>query len=208
MKCTWLILVWLGFFLSRIFILSHPPQNYSDVFHDYRRYAEMWSSGLTPYFKHLYEYPPVTIPVLYLPEVFNRLNIGHYYQNYRLQIFLLDLVISYFIFGQIIKLTTKPAVKILSLVFYNLAPVIAKDFFYEGIDWIFIGSLSLALIYSSRRLLFWWLFWLSTGIKLLTAPLALVFLNRDWKQMILGLILVWGLPLLIFRSSLGDRQRT
>lgn len=203
MKRTWFILALAAFFLSRLYILFNPPVNYSDVFHDYRRYAEMWASGLTPYLKHLYEYPPLTIPVLYLPEVFNRLNIGHYYQNYRLQIFLLDLVISYFIFRQIIKLKTKPAIKILSLIFYNLAPVIAKDFFYEGIDWIFIGSLSLAIIYSSRRLLFWILFWLSTGIKLLTAPLAAVFLKKDWRQMILGFILVWGLPLLIFRSSLG-----
>ena len=91
----------------------------------------------------------------------------------------------------------------ISLTFYNLAPLVAKDFFYEGIDWIFVGSLSLAIIFMSRRLLFWILFWLSTGIKLLTAPLALVFLKKDLKLMILGFVLVWGLPLLIFRSSLG-----
>jgi len=203
MKRKLLLLAWLGFFLTRIFILANPPQNYSDVFHDYRRYASMWASGITPYFEHLYEYPPATLPLLYVPEMLNRANIGHYYENYRLQIFLLDILISYFIFRQIIGLTTEPAVKIFALVFYNLAPVIAKDFFYEGIDWIFIGSLSLAIIYSSRRILFWILFWLSTGIKLLTAPLAVVFLKKDWKQMILGFLLVWGLPLLIFRSSLG-----
>ncbi|MDZ4228836.1 MAG: hypothetical protein U1C50_01115 [Patescibacteria group bacterium] len=203
MKRTWLILAFVGFFLSRIFILVNPPANYSDVFHDYRRYAEMWASGITPYFEHLYEYPPATLPVLYLPEYFNRLNLGHYYQNYRLQIFLFDLVISYFIFSAIIGLKTKPVSKILALTFYNLAPVIAKDFFYEGIDWLFIGSLSLAIIYLSRRLLFWILFWLSTGIKLLTAPLWVIFFKKDWKQMIMGFLLVWGLPLLIFRSSLG-----
>lgn len=203
MKRTWLIFAFLGFFLSRIFILFNPPQNYSDVFHDYRRYGEMWASGITPYFEHLYEYPPATLPLLYFPEYLNQLNIGHYYQNYRLQIFFLDLLISYFIFRQIFKLKTKPISKVLALSFYNLAPLIAKDFFYEGIDWVFAGSLSLAIIFMSKRWLFWILFWLSTGIKLLTAPLAAVFLKKDWKQMILGFILVWGLPLLIFRSSLG-----
>lgn len=203
MKRNLLIFAWFGFFLSRIYILANPPPNYSDVFHDYRRYAEMWASGITPYLKHLYEYPPTTIPVLYLPEVFNRFNIGHYYENYRLQIFLFDLIISYFVFRQILKQKTKPLSKTLALTFYNLAPLVAKDFFYEGIDWIFVGSLSLAIIFMSRRLLFWILFWLSTGIKLLTAPLALIFFKKDWKPMVLGFLLVWGLPLVIFRSSLG-----
>lgn len=197
------IIIFILFLLSRWYILANPPQNYSDVFHDYRRYAEMWQSGITPYFKHLYEYPPLTIPLLYLPEALNQLDIGHYYQNYRFQIFILDVVIFIFILKALIKLKTKPLSKYLSLGFYLVAPMIAKDFFYEGIDWVFIGSLALAIIFMSQRLLFWILFWLSTEIKLLTAPLALVFLKKDWKQMILGFILVWGLPLLIFRSSLG-----
>ena len=119
MKRSLLIFAWFGFWLSRIFILMNPPQNYSDVFHDYRRYAEMWASGITPYFEHLYEYPPATLPVLYLPEYFNQLNLGHYYQNYRLEIFLLDLVISFFIFREILKLKTKSSAKILALTFYN-----------------------------------------------------------------------------------------
>src|SRR3989344_4260816 len=131
MKRKLLLLAWLGFFLTRIYILFNPPANYSDVFHDYRRYASMWASGITPYFEHLYEYPPATLPLLYVPEMLNRANIGHYYENYRLQIFLLDILISYFIFRQIIGLITRPAVKIFALVFYNLASLVAKDFFYE-----------------------------------------------------------------------------
>ncbi|MCG2692104.1 hypothetical protein L6272_04745 [Microgenomates group bacterium] len=197
------IIAFLLFLVSRVYILKNPPPSYSDVFHDYRRYAEMWQSNITPYFNHLYEYPPLTIPLLYLPEVLNQQNIGHYYENYRFQIFILDAIIFIFILKALIKLKTKPISKYLSLGFYLVAPMIAKDFFYEGIDWVFTGSLALAIIYLSRKLLFWILFWLSTGIKLLTAPLALVFLKKDWKQMILGFLLVWGLPLLIFRSSLG-----
>ena len=203
MKRALIILAIIGFFISRIYILLNPPPNYSDVFHDYRRYAEMWASGIVPYFEHLYEYPPATLPVLYLPEVLNRLNIGHYYQNYRLQIFLFDLVISVFVTGAILKLKTKPINKILAIIFYNLAPAIAKDFFYEGIDWLFIGSYALALIYLSKKFWFWLLFWLSTAIKLLTAPLAVVFAGKDWKKILITFVLIWGLPLAIFRSSLG-----
>lgn len=197
------IIIFILFLLSRWYILANPPQNYSDVFHDYRRYASMWQSGITPYFKHLYEYPPATLPVLYFPEWLNLHQIGHYYENYRFQIFILDAVIFIFIFKALINLKTKLLSKYISLGFYLLAPIIAKDFFYEGIDWIFIGSLVLAIIFMSKRLLFWILFWLSTGIKLLTAPLALIFLKKDWKLMIFGFLLVWGLPLVIFRSSLG-----
>src|SRR3989344_2890419 len=203
MKRALIILAILTFFISRIYVLLNPPPNYSDFFHDYRRYAEMWSSGLTPYLVHLYEYPPITIPVLYLPEALNKLNIGHYCQNYRLQIFIFDLFISAFIIGAILKFKTKPVNKVLAIVFYNLTPMIAKDFFYEGIDWLFIGSFVIGLIYLSKRFWFWLFFWLSTGIKLLTAPLAAVFIDKDWKKMILTFILIWGLPILIFRSSLG-----
>ena len=203
MKRALIILAIFTFFISRIYILLNPPPNYSDVFHDYRRYAEMWVSGLTPYLIHLYEYPPITIPVLYLPEVLNRVNIGHYYQNYRLQIFIFDFLISAFVIGAILKLKTKPVNKVMAIVFYNLAPMVAKDFFYEGIDWLFIGSFVIGLIYLSKRFWFWLFFWLSTGIKLLTAPLAAVFIGRDWKKMILTFILIWGVPLLIFRTSLG-----
>jgi hypothetical protein len=203
MKRNLIILAFFGFFLSRVYVLLNPPSNYSDVFHDYRRYAQMWESGLTPYLIHLYEYPPVTIPVIYLPQVLNRAGIGHYWENYRLEIFFFDLVISWFILRKIISLKTKVGVKTAAIIFYSLAPAIAKDFFYEGIDWIFIGSLSLAIIFAAKRLLFWTLFSLSTGIKFLTGPLALVWLKKDWRQALVGLILIWGVPFLIFRSSLS-----
>ena len=203
MKRGLLVLVWLGFFLSRVYILFNPPPSYSDVFHDYRRYAQMWSSGITPYFKHLYEYPPLTLPFLYLPQWLDLHGIGHYYENYRLQIFFLDLLIFIIFLKTILKSKTMPAVKYISLSFYLAAPVIAKDFFYEGIDWVFISAFVMGIIYFSRRLIFWVLFWLSTAIKLLTAPLALLFIKKDWRQMVLGFLLVWGLPLVIFRSSLG-----
>lgn len=204
------IIAFLLFLISRIYILKFPPPFYSDVFHDYRRYAEMWQSGITPYFKHLYEYPPATIPLLYLPQVLNRMNIGHYYENYRLQIFFLDTLIFIFILKTISQLKVKTLSKYLALGFYLIGSLIAKDFFYEGIDLVFTGSLALALIFFNRRLLFWFFFWLSTSLKLLTAPLAVPYFFmkklsffKELKTAILGFLLVWGLPLVIFRSSLS-----
>jgi len=205
----WLTIAFIGFFLSRLIILKFPPPFYSDVFHDYRRYVHMWQDGLTPYLKHFYEYPPATIPVLYTPLLIKNLGLGHYYQNYRVQIFFFDLILFFFILQTLKKLKTKPLSKNISLAFYFLAPMIAKDFFYEGIDWIFIASLTIAIIYHSKRLLFWILFWLSTCIKFLTAPLAAVFLYfkkqnllKELKTIILGFLIIWGLPLMIFKSAL------
>lgn len=209
-KRLFFIFAFILFFFSRLYILKNPPPYYSDVFHDYRRYAAMWQSGITPYFKHLYEYPPATIPLIYLPEALNQRNIGHYYENYRFQIFILDTIIFFFILKTILSLKTKPVSKYLSLGFYLIGSMVAKDFFYEGIDLVFIGSLVLGLIFFNRRLLFWFFFWLSTSIKLLTAPLAAPYFFmtklswvKELKAAFLGFLLVWGLPLIIFRTSLS-----
>jgi hypothetical protein len=178
----------------------------------------MWHDGYTPYLKHFYEYPPATIPLLYTPLVVKNLGLGHYYQNYRLQIFLFDLILFFFIFKAVTRLKTKPVSKALALAFYLLGPMIAKDFFYEGIDWAFIGSLSIGIIslllYRQKlflsRLFFWFFFWLSTANKFMTAPLVAGYLylrqltaKQELKAIIIGFLLVWGLPLIIFRTSLA-----
>lgn len=212
------ILALIGFLLGRAYILKFPPPFYSDVNHDYQRYANMWSYGYPPYLKHFYEYPPATIPLLYFPLFVDHLGIGQYYQNYRYMTFFLDLLIFVFILKTILKLKTKPLSKVLSLGFYLIGPVIAKDFFYEGIDLAFIGSLSIALISLLllhqkkffQRLLFWTFFWLSTSIKFMTAPLLVPYFylkklaaKQEIKAAILGFFLIWGLPLVIFRTSLS-----
>ena len=213
-----ILIIFLLFFISRSYILKFPPPFYSDVFHDYRRYANFWADGQTPYLKHFYEYPPATIPLLYTPLLIKNLGFGHYYQNYRAQIFIFDLILFSFILKALTKLKTKPKSKYLALGFYLLAPMIAKDFFYEGIDLVFIGSLTLALIsllflshkQQFHRLLFWLFFWLSTSIKFMSAPLLAVFaylknfkLVKELKAIALAFLLIWGLPLVIFRTSLA-----
>jgi hypothetical protein len=187
------------------------------VSHDYERYANLWDTGLTPYYKHFYEYPPATLPLLYFPLKVDQLGIGQYYQNYRVQVFLVELIFFWFIAHTINRLKMKPANKWLSLCFYLLAPVVAKDFYYEGLDVIFIGSLSLgiiSLLNKSKEWLgkiwFWTFFWLSTGVKFLTAPLFLPFFYlkklsfwEEVKAATVGFLLIWGLPLAYFRSSLA-----
>ena len=217
-KYLWLIVVLLGFFISRFYILQNPPPYYSDVNHDYQRYANMWRGGLTPYLKHFYEYPPATLPVLYFPLMVDQWGIGQYYQNYRVQIFVLDFLIFLFILKIISKLKTSKLSKALSLSFYLIAPVIAKDFFYEGLNLIFIGFLSIAigltLLKSQKNLIqrtmFWSFFWLSTSIKFMSAPLLAPFaylkklkLWQEIKAFTLGFLIIWALPLVIFRSSLA-----
>ncbi len=213
-----IILIFLGFFLGRFYILKNPPLYYSDVNHDYQRYANMWHYGLTPYLKHFYEYPPATLPILYFPLLVDQAGIGQYYQNYRVQAFVFDLFFFIFILKAILSLKISKKSKAISLIFYLLAPVIAKDFFYEGLDLIFSGTLSLAIIsllfYSQKkflkRVLFYSIFWLSTSIKFLTAPLLVPFfylkkldLLKELKALSLGFLIIWGLPLAIFRTSLA-----
>ncbi len=213
-----IILIFLGFFLGRFYVLNNPPPYYSDVNHDYQRYANMWHYGLTPYLKHFYEYPPATLPILYFPLLVDQWGIGQYYQNYRVQAFVFDLFFFIFILKAILSLKISKKSKKISLIFYLLAPVIAKDFFYEGLDLIFAGTLSLAIIsllFNSqkkllKRILFYSLFWLSTSIKFLTAPLLAPFfylkrlnLKKELIASSLGFLIIWGLPLAIFRSSLA-----
>lgn len=241
-------LVFIAFCASRLFVLKHPAYTppppgdalfdtgYSDVQHDYERYANMWRYGLTPYFEHLYEYPPATIPILSLPLSLDQAGIGYYYVNYRTQIFIFELILFVFILFTINRVPTKPLIKGIGLLFYIAAGVLAKDYWYEGLDLLFFGTVSIAIIirYINKtdkfiiKFIFWILFWLSTSIKFLTAPLAIplywiykkpdlskkksigsllknLFIHNRQETIaaIVAFMIVWGIPLAIFRSSLS-----
>lgn len=217
-KEKFFIIAFIIFLLVRAFVLLNPPEYYSDVSHDYERYANMWWYGLPPYLKHLYEYPPATIPLLITPLAIDLAGLGVYYQNYRVQIFVIEAIVYFFIL-KVLKKTFIPSfAKYAAVIFYNLACLIAKDFWYEGIDLIFAGSLTLTLASFllikkhnlKSKILFWSLFWLSVAIKFITLPLFLPFLlikKKNFKEelsaCISGFLLIWGVPLLIFRSSLS-----
>jgi hypothetical protein len=214
------------FLVVRTFLLLNPPadyigvprKGYSDVTHFYEGYANMWWYGVPPYLKHLFEYPPAAVPLIIIPLAIDLAGLGFYYLNYRVQTFLIEALIYFFILKALKKTFSNSFQKYFPIIFYNLASLIAKDFWYEGIDLAFAGSLTLALISyllikkeSFRSgVLFWGFFWLSVAIKFVTFPLCLPFLIIKSKRIIeeiknsyIGFFLVWGIPLLIFRSSLS-----
>src|SRR6185369_13200574 len=126
-------LIFLVFVISRIWVLQHPPLYYSDVKHDYERYANIWRYSLMPYRQHLFEYPPAAVPLISIPLDIDQAGIGVYYLNYRVEIFLFECVLFGFLLAVISRLPTKSIVKISAVTFYILAGIVAKDFWYEGL---------------------------------------------------------------------------
>jgi len=218
-------IVVLLFIISRLYFLTHPAfiegvphRAFSDVKHYYERYANMWYYGLTPYLEHYYEYPPATIPLLLMPLVFDQWGIGKYYFNYRVQTFFIDILLFLVILKVIEKLDWGFKRKLFSFVFYFLAFFIAKDYIYEGIDLAFITALFAAVSTTflknqakfKNRIVFWCFFWLSVAVKFLSLPLLLPFLflkKLDLKKEIAsctaGALIIWIIPLLLFRTSLS-----
>ncbi|MFX0046497.1 MAG: hypothetical protein ACFE8Z_11665 [Candidatus Hermodarchaeota archaeon] len=225
------LISFLIFFGTRAFLLLNPAaeyigrptrRGYSDVTHFYEPYANMWRYGLPPYLKHMFEYPPGAVPLIYLPLIFDQIGIGFYYLNYRIQTFLIETLIFFFILKTLKRTFSQPFSRYASVIYFAVAAIIAKDFWYEGIDIAFIGSLTLALISYLllkkqkfiQKTLFWFLFWLSGAIKIVTLPLWIPFLfiknknikktfKEEFNALIIGFLLVWGIPLAIFRTSLS-----
>ncbi|MDA1079246.1 MAG: hypothetical protein O2840_00985 [bacterium] len=212
------------FAFSRLFIFLNPPQYYSDVTADYERYANMWRYGLTPYLEHLYEYPPASVPLLSLPLTFDQAGFGKYYSNYRLQIVVIDILFFLFLLQYIYRQKMKYGAA--GLLGYIALTTFAKDFLYEGLDLAFSASYIAGVLILSKQkdssllqiFAAWTLFWLSTAIKFLTFPLIIpLFFATMWKKNALtktsvirtsiiaccSFLLVWGVPLAVYRSSLS-----
>lgn len=220
---NWRLIVFtLLFLLSRIWVLQHPPLTYSDVSHDYERYANQWRYGLTPYRQIMFEYPPAAIPLLAFPLEMDQQGFGKYYQNYRIQLFVLEILLFTAIVFGISKSESLRKTKDLrmwaALSFYITAGVIGKDYWYEGLDLVFFGSLTIGLVMMLadeshafiKRVGVWAMLWLSVAIKIMTAPLALpLFLTRTMslkKELFacfLGGVLIWGAPTVLYRSSMA-----
>jgi hypothetical protein len=223
------VIFFIIYFLTRFYIFTHPAfikgdkkHAYSDVKHDYERYANMWYYGLTPYFKHYYEYPPATIPLVLMPLIADLNGLGNYYQNYRVQILAVDIILFLLIFKTLSHLAKNKKIKkpimYVNLMFYILATLIAKNYLYEGLDLIFAGLLvaciSLLILAKQKsffsRIFFWLFFWLSTAIKFMSIPLLAVFaflsslkFKKEVLASVLGFLIVWSIPLAIFHTSLS-----
>lgn len=166
----------------------------------------------------MFEYPPAVIPLISLPLEIDQRGIGKYYQNYRIEIFVFELLFFSFLLYTVFRLPCSTKLQWSAILFYILAGVVAKDYWYEGIDLVFFGLFSLSIIWAYwkkqhillNRIITWALFWLSVAIKVMTAPLAIpllmtkkLSLKREILACFLGSMLVWSLPLVLYRSSLS-----
>lgn len=212
------IFVLVLFFLTRFVIVFFPTAEYTDVTHYYERYANFWRYGMTPYFEHLYEYPPASIPILYLPLELDQQGLGKYYLNYRVETFVIETILFLAMWATVKKFWPQFEVKRKTLLIYIGLTFLSIDWLYEGIDLTFtsfsffsyLALLWLDIKKFKHKIVIWVLFWLSTAIKFLTLPLIVplyLVSKTDWKKdllaVMIGFVLVWGGPLLYFRSSLS-----
>jgi hypothetical protein len=211
LKKHWLWVAVIGFVVSRLYIFLNPPP-YVRYFEEY---ANIWYYGLPPYLKHLFEYPPATIPFISGPLLLDLAGIGKYRLNFRLMMLVVDVMLYGLVVLTLRKMKYSPAVKLANVAFYLLLTIKAKDFMYENLDPLFTLTLFLPavaplLMNKGKDFVQWIMYWLGTGIKLVNAPLGLLYffqmkLPFIKKMILIGVtcLLIWGLPLAIYRSSLS-----
>jgi len=212
----------IGFYIiSRIYIWQNPPPAFSEIIYSYMPYAHLWASGTRPYLDVIFEYPPHTIPLFYLPHLIDMATLHtvfhlNYSEAYRLQILFVDILIFILIWVNLSKFKVNMKVKSLGLIFYILATSKANHFIYDSMDIVFSGAVLLSVISNNlfkniKGLLASWIgYFLAFGLKYINAPLGLIllFFNKvKFKQNLLiavfTFVMLWSLPLLYFRSSLS-----
>jgi len=209
------------YLISRLFIWVFRPQAFSEIIYSYMPYAHLWASGTKPYLEQWYEYPPVTIPLFYIPHIIDRetretpfhLN---YLQSYRGLLLIVDLLLFGLIWKTLQKQKVALPIFITAVLYYIGVTTKAHHFLYDTMDLTFAASLTLAaaapVILSAKTASFFsWLgTFLAIGLKYVNAPLIPIYAlleRQNWKRlMVSGFIafaLVWALPLSLFRSSLS-----
>lgn len=226
----WLLVL---FFATRFLIWYAQPTDFTEIIYSYMPYAHLWASGVTPYRQQWYEYPPLTIPLFYAPHFIDRETHDHwwhlnYSQVYRLIVLSVDCGLFWVIWKTLERWRVKPAIFTTAVVYYCLITLKAHDFLYDSMDWVFVASIVAgigvgdALRERTYSAIPPWLgLWVGTGLKYLNAPLAAPFALRSWfaekkkwwqltrtRGWLLASIggtflVVWTIPLILFRSSLS-----
>lgn len=208
---NWLWVAIAGFALSRLYIFATPP-TYVRYFEEY---ANIWYYGLPPYLMHLFEYPPATIPFISGPLLLDLAGIGQYRINFRIMMLFVDVLMFAFSLAAMRKLGYSSRTKLVNILFYLLMTIKAKDFMYENLDMLFTLSLFVPtilplLLNRGRYVTQWLLYWFGVGIKLVNAPLGLLYflgtkMSLVKKIALIGVtcLVIWGLPLAVYRSSLS-----
>lgn len=208
------------FILTRVYIWVSRPVEFTDVVHNFMAYAHAWARGETPYLKQWYEYPPGTIPLFYLPHVYDRATLNmpfhlDYAQSYRGLMLLFDIGLFIIVWKTLVKFNVKTSVFVGAIVYYCVLTAKAHHFVYDKIDWAFAAVVTLGvtapILFKERKQVFleWLGYGLGVSLKLANAPLALIYAvmeRKKIKKLFIGaglaFLITWFIPLAIFRSSL------
>lgn len=235
LKKIWIPLAIIALYvLTRAYIWINRPEEFTEIIYSYMPYAHLWASGVKPYLEQWYEYPPVTIPLFYIPHLIDRATQGlsfhfDYLEAYRGLLLLIDTALFALVWRSLVRFDVKSNIKWIALIYYCLITAKANHFLYDTMDWTFAAALALS---AAPTLITWtprslskksaqlvsaffsgmqtWLgYWLAVGLKLLNGPLGLplaLLQRKNWKSQWFSLLvaggLVWGLPVLLYRSSL------
>lgn len=204
---------WLGLFvILRLAVIFLPGPEYSDVTHYYERYANIWHYGNPPYTHWVFEYGPLAALTIYLPLRVDLAGIGQYYVDFKILCMLCEGLMWT---GLVWYQAKKRQGETWPLLWYLVLTTLAKNWLYEGIDMIFVSfSIGAILALHSEKKwrvwIAWMLLWASTAVKFLTLPLIapfyLITRKKWWMSlavMTITFLLIWGGPILYYRSSLS-----
>ncbi len=219
----------LTYALSRLFIWIFRPVMFTEVIYSYMPFAHLWQSGVMPYLEQWYEYPPATIPLFYIPHLIDKWTRYwpihfDYLVSYRGLLLIIDILIFVLIWKTLKKrvqtqnfasLQVKNKLFISSIFYYILTTAKANHFIYDSMDLSFILGLVLTVTAPilwnqySGTFISWLGTFLSIALKYINAPLLPLYGLLDlkkWKtaipMAIFAFVVVWGIPLVMFRSSL------
>ncbi len=214
------ILLIVFFILSRLYIWFARPMAFTEIIYSYMPYANLWASGTKPYLQQWYEYPPATIPLFYIPHVIDmatRFKLVHlnYLDAYRSQLLLWDTGLFFLLWLTLKKIAKSQKMHWIALLYYILLMMKAHDFAYDTMDLTFGASIILGVVAPvlvtgwKGQITSWFGFFLATALKYVNAPLAPLYAlieRREFKRTaisaIIGFLLIWAVPLAIFRSSI------
>lgn len=210
------------FFITRFYIWIFNPKDFSEIIYSYMPFAHLWASGVKPYLEQWYEYPPATIPLFYLPHLIDMASLHQWwhlsYQNaYRFMMLLIDSSLFAIIWATLNKQKAKFKAKRNALLFYILITTVSNHFIYDTMDLAFAAGLMISVVapffftQPNQGLVRWLGYFLATALKYINAPLAIPYFLAEQRQRFflskilmagLAFIIIWGAPLVIFRSSL------